>query len=156
MSADASRTSQALGQDAPGLAATRLFAEELPRGLSAEEARFKREIYEKMSPRRRKFVDRLGYDLWDPFQKPKDPLDIRTERSQRTAQDLLSEFSRACGAASRDRAYRAGAAECALGIINKDEKYQGIFDFCLWYHDLLQEEGHLPCFNPQQPQAPTD
>ncbi|MDE7370919.1 MAG: hypothetical protein K2N07_04095 [Desulfovibrio sp.] len=128
----------------PGTAAARLFAEEVPRDLTAEQARLKREIYEKMNPRRRKFVDRLGYDLWDPFQAPKDPLDIRTERSQRTAQDLLDEFSRAHGAASRDRAYRAGAVECAIGVINKDEKFQGIFDFCLWYHDLLKKEGHLP------------
>ena len=129
---------------APGVVAGRLFEEEVPRDLTAEQARLKREIYEKMNPRRRKFVDRLGYDLWDPFQNPKDPLDIRTERSQRTAQDLLDEFSRAHAAASRDRAYRKGAVECALGIINKDEKYQGIFDFCLWYHDLLKAEGHLP------------
>ena len=127
-------------EGAPG----RHFAEEVPRELTAEQARIKREIYEKMNPRRRKFVDRLGYDLWDPFQAPKDPLDIRTERSQRTAQDLLDEFSRAMGAAARDRAYRAGAVECAIGVINKDEKFQGIFDFCLWYHDLLKKEGHLP------------
>ena len=127
----------------PGATAGRLFEEEAPRDLTAEQARLKREIYEKMHPRRRKFVDRLGYDLWDPFQDPKDPLDIRTERSQRTAQDLLDEFSRAHADASRDRAYRAGAVECAIGIINKDEKYQGIFDFCLWYHDLLKKEGHL-------------
>lgn len=132
------------GAQQPGAAAGRLFAEEVPRDLTAEQARLKREIYEKMNPRRRKFVDRLGYDLWDPFQAPKDPLDIRTERSQRTAQDLLDEFSRARGAASRDRAYRAGAVECAIGIINKDEKFQGIFDFCLWYHDLLKKEGYLP------------
>lgn len=128
---------------APGAVAARLFAEEVPRELSADEARLKREIYEKMNPRRRKFVDRLGYDLWDPFQKPNDPLDMRTDRSQRTAQELIDAFSRAAGAASRDRSYRAGVAQCALGIINKDEKYQGIFDFCLWYHELLKREGHL-------------
>ncbi|MBD5416426.1 MAG: hypothetical protein HDR50_01835 [Desulfovibrio sp.] len=139
-----SRPPAAPGAPQPGAAAARLFAEEVPRNLTAEQARLKREIYEKMNPRRRKFVDRLGYDLWDPFQAPKDPLDIRTERSQRTAQDLLDEFSRAHGAASRDRAYRAGAVECAIGVINKDEKFQGIFDFCLWYHDLLKKEGHLP------------
>ena len=127
-----------------GTVAASLFAEEVPRDLTAEEARLKREIYENMTPRRRKFVDRLGYDVWDPFQKPKDPLYFRTDRSQRTAQQLLNEFSRASGAAARDDAYRKGAAQCALGIINKDEKYQGIFDFCLWYHELLKEEGHLP------------
>ena len=107
MSGDDPRKPSAPGQPGPDGPGARLFAEEAPRDLTAEQARLKREIYEKMSPRRRKFVDRLGYDLWDPFQAPKDPLDIRTERSQRTAQDLLDEFSRAMGAAARDRAYRA-------------------------------------------------
>lgn len=156
MSGETSLQAQNERKEAPGTSDTRLFAEEQPRELNAEEQRLKQEIYEKMNPRRRKFVDRLGYDLWDPFQSPKDPLDMRTERSQRTAQDLLNEFSRAKGMAARDKSYRAGAMECAFGIINKDEKYQGIFDFCLWYHDLLQEEGHLPCFNPQSPHLVTD
>ena len=43
----------------------------------------------------------------------------------------------------RDLYYGKGAMECALGVVNKDEKYQGIFDFCLWYHDLLKKEGHI-------------
>lgn len=38
--------------------------------------------------------------------------------------------------------YAKGATECALGVINKDEKYLGIFEFCLWYNELLKKEGH--------------
>lgn len=39
-----------------------------------------------MNPRRRKFVDRIGYDNWDPFQKPNDPLDVRLDVTKRTTQ----------------------------------------------------------------------
>ena len=39
--------------------------------------------------------------------------------------------------------YGRGVLECALGIVNRDEKFQGITDFCLWYHDLLKKEGHI-------------
>lgn len=127
--------------DMPQATQTRIFAEDRPLPLSAEQAEFKRALYDKMNPRRRKFIDKLGYDNWDPFQAPKDPLDIRTERAGRTAQQLLGEFMAASGGAGRDRAWQAGAAECALGIIRKDEKYQGIFDFCLWYANLLHKEG---------------
>lgn len=122
----------------------RLFADEAPPRLTAEEERCKQEMYARLNPRRRKFVDRIGYDQWNPFQKPNDPLDIRTESTRRTAQQLVAEFARETGAGGRDKAYRAGVTECALGIINKDEKYQGIFDFCLWYHELLQAENHNP------------
>ena len=30
-----------------------------------------------------------------------------------------------------------------MGVITKDEKYRGVFDFCLWYYELLQKEGRL-------------
>lgn len=47
-----------------------------------------------MNPRRRKFVDRIGYENWDPFQKPNDPLDLRMDVSKRTTQQLVNEFLR--------------------------------------------------------------
>lgn len=120
-----------------------IFPEEKPTVLSEEQKEFKRVLYEKMNPRRRKFVDKIGYDNWDPFQAPKDPLDIRTESTQRTLQDLLREFMAHEAGEGKSGAWKKGAAECALGIIQKDEKYQGIFDFCLWYANLLREEGLL-------------
>ena len=39
-------------------------------------------------------------------------------------------------------AYGQGVLECALGIVNKDEKFRGIFEFCIWYEQLLRREGH--------------
>jgi len=118
-----------------------LFEDAPPSELDEEQERFKRVLYEKMNPRRRKFVDRIGYDQWNPFQAPKDPLDIRTDRTQRTLQELLREFMTASGGSGKDAAWKAGARECALGIIQKDEKFQGIFDFCLWYARLLEREN---------------
>ncbi len=112
--------------------------------LNEEQEGLKREIYERMNPRRRKFVDRIGYENWDPFQKPNDPLDIRLDVTKRTTQQLVREFLQLAakkGHYSND--YGRGALECALGVVNKDEKYMGIMDFCLWYHDLLQKEGHI-------------
>ncbi len=119
-----------------------VFRDGTPQKLNEKEEAMKREIYEKMNPRRRKFVDRIGYDNWDPFQKPNDPLDLRTDATKRTTQQLVREFLQLAaqkGQYSND--YGRGALECALGVVNKDDKYLGIFDFCLWYHDLLQKEG---------------
>ena len=122
-----------------------IYRDGAPRTLTAEQEALKREIYERMAPRRRKFIDRIGYENWDPFQKPNDPLDIRLDITKRTTQQLVREFLQQAG--DRDERfgndYRRGALECALGIVNRDEKYLGIFDFCLWYHALLKQEGHL-------------
>lgn len=119
-----------------------LFEEERPAVLTEEQARLKREIYERMNPRRRKFIDRIGYDIWDPFQEPKEPLDIRKDRTKRTLQDLMRDFLKENDSSDKDPAWRQGAQDCALGIIRKDERYQGIFDFCLWYNSILEREGH--------------
>lgn len=118
-----------------------LFEEEPKKELTEEQAQVKRAIYERMSPRRRKFIDRIGYDAWDPFQEPKEPLDIRRDRTRRTLQELMRDFLRANDSAGKDPAWLQGARDCALGIIKKDERYQGIFDFCLWYSSILDKEG---------------
>ena len=121
-----------------------VFRDGTPQELNEEQEQLKREIYEKMNPRRRKFVDRIGYENWDPFQKPNDPLDIRLDTTKRTTQQLVREFLQLAakkGPYSND--YGRGALECALSVVNKDEKYMGIFDFCLWYHDLLKKEGYI-------------
>ncbi len=118
-----------------------MFRDGTPQLLTEEQEAEKRFIYEKMAPRRRKFIDRIGYDKWDPFQKPNDPLDLRQDVTKRTTQQLVREFLQACPPAQYSNEYGKGVLECALGIINRDEKYQGIFAFCVWYHDLLEKEG---------------
>ncbi len=121
-----------------------VFRDGTKQELNEEQEALKKEIYERMNPRRRKFVDRIGYENWDPFQKPNDPLDIRLDATKRTTQQLVREFLQVAaqkGQYSND--YGRGALECALGVVNKDEKYLGIFDFCLWYHDLLKKEGYI-------------
>ncbi|MDD6181555.1 MAG: hypothetical protein ACI33N_02255 [Desulfovibrionaceae bacterium] len=119
-----------------------VYRDGTPQRLTPEEERMKREIYEKMNPRRRKFVDRIGYDEWDPFQKPNDPMDLRTDATQRTTHQLVREFlHHAAKQGKSGEAYAKGALECAMGVVNKDDKYLGIFDFCLWYRDLLEKEG---------------
>lgn len=45
-----------------------MFRDSTRQELTEEQEKLKREIYERMNPRRRKFIDRIGYDEWDPFQ----------------------------------------------------------------------------------------
>lgn len=114
-----------------------------PQTGDAEYEALKREMYEKLPPRRRVFIDRIGYDAWDPFQKPNDPMDIRLDVTKRTTQQLVRKFLQYTEEKDVGNDYRRGALECALGLVNRDEKYLGILDFCLWYAALLKEEGYL-------------
>ena len=121
-----------------------VFRDGTPQQLTDDQEEQKRQIYERMNPRRRKFVDRIGYDNWDPFQKPNDPLDLRMDVTKRTTQQLVREFlQQAAKKGQYSNDYARGAMECALGVVNRDEKYLGTLDFCLWYRDLMRKEGHL-------------
>ncbi len=118
-----------------------MFRDGQPQELTPEEEASKRQMYESLKPRGRKWVDRIGYDKWDPFQKPNDPLDIRQDVTKRTTQQLVREFLQ---------------AKAALGIVNHDETMLGTFDFCLWYADLLKREGHMVQSIPQMPSRQAD
>jgi len=110
--------------------------------FSAEEAEArKRAVLESMSPRRRRHILKKGYQNWDPFQEPKDPIDIRKDKSRRTTQTLVREFLQAHVGEKYSDAYQQGALEMALGLINADERFRGMYDFSCWYRELLQREG---------------
>lgn len=117
-----------------------LFGEDQVRTFNPDEEEQKRVMYEAMSPRRKRFIDRIGYDKWDPFQLPKDPLDIRRDATKRTTQELVRDFLQTRDRATLGNDYSRGVLECALGMVNKDEKFRGIYDFCLWYNSQLTEE----------------
>lgn len=107
-----------------------------------EEAQLKKAIYDKISPRRRKFIDRMGYDNWDPFSMPKDPIEIRKDSgTQMTAAQLIREFTATLGERKMSPAFQAGIAEMALGVIKEDDRLMAMYEFSLWYKELTRKEG---------------
>jgi hypothetical protein len=101
----------------------------------------KRAVFESMSPRRQKHILKKGYDKWDPFAEPKDPIDIRKDRTKRTTQMLVREFLQSRSSEDYSNAYGRGVLEMALGIVNNDEYFKGVFEFGCWYRELLEKEG---------------
>ena len=127
-----------------------LLRSEKPRGLTHEEENLKRALYERIPPRRRKFIDRMGYENWDPFPEPNEPMEMRTDITKRTAQQLVQDFmkSKKCEAqlnneSAPSEAFIQGAMEAAIGVVNKQDKFLGTYEFAAWYHELLKKEGHL-------------
>ncbi|MDL2207294.1 hypothetical protein LJC09_05375 [Desulfovibrio sp. OttesenSCG-928-F20] len=118
-----------------------LMSQRGERVFSTEELAMKRLFYERMSERRRRFVNRIGFENWDPFEAPKEPMDIRTDPTRRTVQDLVRDFMASVSHEMHGGEYARGATECAVGIVAKQEKYLGVLDFCVWYHQLLQKEN---------------
>lgn len=108
-----------------------------------EEERRKKAILDSMSPRRREHILKKGYDKWDPFIMPKDPIDIRKDVTRRTTQMLVREFLQICSHEDYSNEFGRGAFEICHGIVNNDEKFRGMFEFACWYKELLKKEGKL-------------
>jgi hypothetical protein len=107
--------------------------------MTEEHEAQKKAIYERMSPRRRKFIDRIGYDRWNPFAEPKDPIEWRTDGTQRTTQQLVREFLQNHAPEKYSNAYGQGVLEICLGMVNGDERFVGMFEFSLWYAEELRK-----------------
>ncbi|MCG8638410.1 MAG: hypothetical protein MI862_01680 [Desulfobacterales bacterium] len=102
----------------------------------------KKAIFDAMGKRGQKQILKKGYEDWDPFQEPKDPIDIRKDKTKRTSQVLIREFLSAVDHEEYSNTYAQGALEMCLGIINDEEKIRGMFEFACWYERLLKKEGH--------------
>jgi len=103
----------------------------------------KKAIFNTMSPRGQKFIIKRGYEKWDPFEEPKDPIDIRTDKTKRTTQQLVREFLQICSHEEYSTAYDKGVFDICHGIVNGDDACRGMFEFSCWYQALLKKEGHL-------------
>jgi hypothetical protein len=100
----------------------------------------KRAVLDGMSERRRKHVLKKGYEKWDPFTEPKDPIDIRRDPTKRTTKMLVREFLQGLSFEDYSTQYAGGVFEIALGLINGDDRYRGMYEFSCWYQELLKKE----------------
>lgn len=104
----------------------------------------KRAVFDSMSPRRRKHILSKGYEKWDPFEEPKEPIDIRKDPSKRTTHQLVREFLQSRSGEAQNNAYNRGVLEMALGIVNGEDRFRGMYEFACWHRDLLKSEGVDP------------
>jgi len=102
----------------------------------------KKAIFDSMSLRRQKHILKKGYDKWDPFEEPKDPIDIRKDQTKRTTQMLVREFLQSRSSEEYSNAYGRGVLEMAIGIINDDDRFIGMYQFARWHQELLKKEGY--------------
>lgn len=100
----------------------------------------KKAIFDSMSPRRRNHIKKIGYEKWNPFEEPKDPIDIRKDETKRTTQQLVRDFLQICGKEKYGNAYSRGVLEMALGIVNRDDRFIGMYEFAAWYQEELKKE----------------
>ena len=102
----------------------------------------KKAIFDAMGKRGQRQIMKKGYDKWDPFEEPKDPIDIRKDKTKRTSQVLIREFLSSVDHEEYSNSFAEGAFEMCLGIVNEEEKIRGMFELAAWYAELLRKEGY--------------
>jgi hypothetical protein len=107
-----------------------------------EQVARKKAVFEAMSPRRRRWIEKVGYENWDPFQPPKDPIEIRRDITRRTSAQLIQAFLAERKRENKSDAYHQGVLEIAMGLIRGDDRIVAMYEFSCWYQTLLEKEGH--------------
>jgi hypothetical protein len=109
---------------------------------TGEEEKKKREIFEAMLPRRQERILRKGYDEWNPFQEPKEPLERlkQHEDEKERSRELLRSFFQEVQADGKSDEYVQGVFEMCRGILRNDNRFRGMYDFCCWYAKKQGEE----------------
>ena len=116
--------------------------------MSIDEEKKKREIFEGMSPRRQQKIMKKGYENWNPFLAPKEPPFFRKggKSKTQTAAEYLQEFflyikGKGAGEDFLSQSYLQGVKEICSGLVmEEDERYQGMYDFCQWFRGKREEK----------------
>ncbi len=101
----------------------------------------KKSIFDAMGKRGQKRILKTGYEDWDPFAEPKDPIDIRKDITKRTAEELVREFLHNHRDETHSVTFGEGVLEIAIGLMNNNDKSRGMYEYSLWYAELLIKEG---------------
>lgn len=112
--------------------------------LSEDKAAQKRQIYENLSSRARKYVDKIGFEAWDPFQQPNDPFDLRRFTTEKTARAMAMGFLQQRKEEHYSNNYAKAVLDMCLGLVEKDERYTAMYEFCRWYQGKLQAHEAVP------------
>ena len=108
--------------------------------LSPEQEERKRAIFDGMSARNKKRILDKGYDSWDPFSLPNDPIDIRVDQGRRTAGELARDFLQTRSHEGYSNDYAQGVREICTGIVSGKDRYRAMYEFSCWYQRLLEND----------------
>ena len=109
--------------------------------LTPEEEKKKREIFDAMAPRRQQRILKKGYDTWDPFQMPKDPLaQMRRDREgKQHALELFQRYLAETALPEESTEYLKGVMEMSEGVVGGGDRFRGMYAFACWYEKKGKE-----------------
>jgi hypothetical protein len=118
--------------------------------LTAEEERQKKAIFDAMSTRGQKHILKKGYDEWDPFMKPKEPLAYKLKQETKgervtleSGYELYERFFAERKITDYSVEYVKGVMEISQGLFRERDLYQGMYDFSRWYEKWRRRQEEM-------------
>ncbi len=115
--------------------------------LTPEEEKKKRAIFDGMTPKGQERILKKGYDDWDPFMKPKEPLAYKLRQEAKgenvtldSGHELYERFFAERKITDYSAEYVKGVLEIAQGIYREQDSYLGMYDFSCWYEQWRTKE----------------
>ncbi len=115
--------------------------------LTPEEEKKKKAIFDAMSPRGQKHILKKGYDEWDPFMKPKEPLGYKLRQeakgekvSLESGHELYERFFAERRITEYSAEYVKGVLEMSQGLFRDLDSYRGMYDFSRWYEKWQERQ----------------
>ena len=115
--------------------------------LTPKEEKQKKAIFDAMSPRGQKHILKKGYDGWDPFMKPKEPLAYKLRQEAKgeevtldSGHELYERFFAERKIPDYSAEYVKGVLEISQGLFREQDLYQGMYDFSRWYEKWQERQ----------------
>jgi len=92
----------------------------------------KKAIFDGMARRGQERVLKIGYENWDPFEKPKDPRERIFGSASIKAGALVREYYESAGGKEESVAVHRELFELCRGLLQGEGRAKTIVDFCAW------------------------
>jgi hypothetical protein len=92
----------------------------------------KKAIFDGMAKRGQERILRIGYENWDPFEKPKDPRERIFSTASLKASGLVQEYYGTMGEKEESVSVRKELFELSRGFLQGESRAKAIVDFCAW------------------------
>ena len=100
----------------------------------------KKAIFDGMRRRGQERILKIGYENWDPFEKPKDPRERIFGSASIKAGILVQEFFKSAGEKEESVAVHKELFDLCRGLLQGESRAKTIVDFCAWLRKRIGEE----------------
>ena len=110
--------------------------------LDEEREKKKRAIFDRTGPRtQQRILKKMGHEKRDPYQEPRDPIDLREQKGKLMTSVLLRQFDLDCDIKNYSDESIQAVKDMGKSLVKGEERYRAVYDFYCWYRKVKKGLG---------------